>query len=545
MADSPDIPFVDEHVASLPKDMREELALRGRTDLYFFAKGILGYKDMTPECHGLACRFIQTNPAQFKLILWPRDHFKTSCLTIGGTLQTVVADSEQRCLIRNEVALNAQRFLKTIQQHVEGNRIFRALYPEMVPKDLKKVRWNNSELDFPRQGQYPEPSISAAGIGTATTSQHYTDITDDDPISEDAVKSELVMQEAVDRIKSVDALLAPNGKHKLIGTRWTFADVYTWYEKKYQGRMARFIRGAIEDGKPIFPGRFSIGPEPGKKDLVAIRQAAGEYLWSCNYMNNPRNPDVQDLNVEDLRFWEWNAAGDRVILHGKDGEVIDTWRLDELDVTITIDPAPPESKTLNSDRNSVSVVGISPRNQMIVLEATAKRCTPLELIDDLVMFTKRYGPRKIGIQKVTYEYSLKYFLKQRAEAEGIYSRIVPVAPGGKKKPHVRGLQPIMATGRLFIHATQMVLRQELSDYPLGEHDDTVDALALQLQLAKGQLSPENQSKINNEMKRIVSSYHRIDEETLRQRLSLDPEEEIDFDIAQMMFGGDIQEVRIS
>lgn len=541
MTTNPDIPFVDETVASLPTDMREELALRGRTDLYFFAKGVLGFSDMAPNCHGPACRFITQNPAQYKLVLWPRDHFKSSVLTIAGTLQKVIQNPELRCLIRNEVATNANRFLRTIRQHAEGNRVFRALYPEIIPKDTKRVRWNDSELDFARKGHYPEPTISAAGITSTTTSQHFNHITDDDPISESAVKSDLEMTEAINRLKGVDALLIDPERdtHWLIGTRWSFADVYSWYEKAYRPRLARFIRGAIEDGEPIFPERFSLNT------LAHTRTVVGEYRWSCNYMNNPRNPDIQDLNIEDLRYWEWDAAGDRVILHDAAGQVCDTWRLDELDVTITVDVAPPESKTTNSDRNSIAVCGVSPRNQVVVLESWTTRCTPTELIDQLVMFTKRYGPRKIGIEKATYQYSLKYFLSQRTSAEGLYSRIEPVAPGGKNKPHVRGLQPLMATGRLFIHSTHMILRQEMADYPLGEHDDAVDALALQLQLMKGQLSPEFQAQLKNEERKIMSHIFRPDDETIRRAMDLDPEEPIDFQEASMVFGRGIQEVPIA
>ena len=534
MADQ-DIPFVDEHVAQLPTEMREDLAALGRSDLFFFAKGILGYKDMAVNCHRPACRFINTNPAQFKLILWPRDHFKSSALTIAGTTQKVIQNPEKRNLIRNEVATNAQRFLRTIRTHAEGNRIFRALYSEVIPKDMKRVRWNDSELDFVRKGHYPEPTISAAGITSTSTSQHFNHITDDDPISEEAVKSELVMQESINRIKGVDALMIDpeHDTHWLVGTRWTFADTYSWYEKAFRSRMARFIRGAIEDGEPIFPERFSL------KKLQEIRDVVGEYRWSCNYMNNPRNNEIQDLNIEDLRFWRWNEAGDRVELFTPDGVVCDSWRLDELDVTITVDPAPAE--TITSDRNAISVVGVSPRNQMVVLESFAERCTPLTLIDKLVAFTKRYGPRKIGIEKATYQMSLKWFLQQRAEAEGIYSRIEPLKPGGKGKPHVRGLQPLMAVGRLYINPSHMILRSEMADYPLGEHDDAVDCLALQLQLMKGQLSPEHAAKLNKEVSNIVAGYHGVGSAQVREALDLDPEEEVDRDLAYAMFGSRIGE----
>lgn len=529
MADQ-DIPHIDEHVSQLPADLREDLAERGRRDLYFFAKGVLGYKDMTVACHGPAARFLDGNPAQFKLVLWPRDHFKSSAVTIGGTMQKVVQDVEGRVLIRNEVATNAQRFLRTIRSHAEGNRIFRALYSDVIPKNTKSVRWNDSELDFARKGQYPEPTVSAAGITSTSTSQHFTHITDDDPISEEAIKSELVMSEAINRIKGVDALMDPNkGSHWLVGTRWSFADTYSWYEKTFKGRMARYIRGAIEDGKPIFPERFTM------EKLAAIMTTVGPYRWSCNYMNNPRNAEVQDLNVDDLRFWRYNAAGDKVELFGRDGTVTDTWRLDELDVTITVDPAPAE--TVNSDRNAISVAGVSPRNQLIVLEAWGMRCTSLELINTLLGFIKRYGPRKVGIEKAVYQMSLQWFLKDAAEKQGLYTRVEPLKPGGKGKPHVRGLQPIMATGRLYVHPSQLLLRQEMADYPLGEHDDVVDCLALQLQLMKGQLSPEYAARLKKEEARIISEIRgagRSDED-VRRALDLDPEEEIDRELAQGLF----------
>ena len=534
-----DIPFVDEHVAALPADLRKDLAEKGRSDLYFFAKGILSYRDMAVGCHRPACRFLNTNPAQFKLILWPRDHFKSSVVTIGGTMQRVVQNPESRSLIRNEIATNAQRFLRTIRQHAEGNRIFRALYSEVIPKDMKKVRWNDSELDFIRQGQYPEPTVSAAGITSTSTSQHFTHITDDDPISEEAIKSDLVMQEAINRIKGVDALMDPNhGSHWLVGTRWSFADTYSWYEKTFKGRMARYIRGAIEDGLPMFPERFTL------EKLAAIRDTVQEYRWSCNYMNNPRNSEIQDLNVEDLRFWRWNESGDRVLLFDRSGQVCDNWRLDELDVTITVDPAPAE--TITSDRNAISVVGVSPRNQMVVLESFAERCTPLVLIDTLIAYTKKYGPRKIGIEKATYQMSLKWFLKDRAEAEGIYSRVEPLRPGGKGKPHVRGLQPIMAVGRLYIPPGALLLRQEMADYPLGEHDDAVDALGLQLQLMKGQLSPEYLGKMKAEENKILKSIHSFhpEEAQMRAALDLDPDEPFDPEMAQAMFGSAITESQL-
>jgi len=56
---------------------------------------------------------------------------------------------------------------------------------------------------------------------------------------------------------------------------------------------------------------------------------------------------------------------------------------------------------------------------------------------------------------------------------------VPVKPGGRASPH-RGLQPVAATGHLYILTHSHGVRTELSEYPLGRYDDEADALALQL-----------------------------------------------------------------
>ena len=44
-----DIPFLDPEVASLSRDIRADLAEQGRNDLFFFAKGVLGYHIMNSK----------------------------------------------------------------------------------------------------------------------------------------------------------------------------------------------------------------------------------------------------------------------------------------------------------------------------------------------------------------------------------------------------------------------------------------------------------------------------------------------------------------
>ncbi len=494
-----DLPLLDENLAQAPADLRHDLAVAASNDLYFFAKGILGYRDMTEACHGPFCTFLDKHPARFKLALQPRGHYKTSVGTVSRPLQKLTQNAEHRILIANETAENAEGFLGAIKNHVEGNRRFRALYSGLIPPDIRKVKWSQHALEFKREGSYVEPSISAIGMTGAWTSRHYTHIDFDDPISEEAAKSERVMQDVITRISKVFSLMTDveNDTFDLIGTRWAFYDVYSYMVQWLGEEMAQFVRGAIEDGQPIFPQKFSLGR------LATIRDAPtmGEYSFSCQYMNNPRNVELQDFNVQDLRFWRWSRDEANVVLYASDGTIHEIVPVEKLDITVTVDLAPAEKIT--SDRNAVTVTGTTTFGDVIVLEAWARRCTPLELIDKLFGVKQRYTPRVFGIESVGYQKAFKYFLTAEATRREAYLNIFEIKAIGKKEIRIRGLQPIAATGHLYIDPRQHELRNEFADFPLGQYDDLVDSLSMHLQLWRGPVSAKRWNKVTEERHRLL------------------------------------------
>lgn len=476
--------MLDETVAQLPQDLRKDLATAASNDLFLFAHGVLQYQDMTTRTHGALCRFMDTNPARFKHVEMPRDHLKTSVVTIGNNMRRITQNPNQRILLINETSTNAERFLSAMRQHAESNRIFRALYSDIIPKDTKvSKQWNNKELRFNREWIGPEPTIDTMGMTGAVTSRHFTHIAIDDPISEDAVKSELVMRDTINRITKVMTLMVDPSKDTfdLVGTRWAFADVYRHFMRLYRGKMALFIRGAIEDGEPLWPERFSL------ETLAQMRADMGEYAFSCLMMNNPRNNEVQDFNIQDLRFWEWADKDEDVVrLFRPDGSTMDM-ALNAFDIMVAVDPAAAE--TTKSDRNAIVTVGTTKLGDVIVLDTFAKRCSPLDVIEHLFWLRKRFHPRVWGIEGVAYQKVLKTFLRAEASRRGEWFNVQELKPGGRGKPHIKGLQPVAATGHLYINATQHVLRNELADWPLGEHDDVADALALSMQMWRGIASP--------------------------------------------------------
>ena len=480
-----DLPLLDDSITQLSADVREDIAELARGNLFLMAK-ILGNNDITKACHGPMCAFLDRNPSRFKLVMMPRGHFKTSVATISRVTQKITQNAEVRIMLANETHTNSQRFLSSIRSHMESNQIFRALFSDMIPKDFKKTIWNQNEIRVNRQGHYPEPTVDTIGMTGAMTSRHFNHITFDDCISEEAAKSERVMEDVIGRMTKIISLMvnAEEDTYDLIGTRWAFHDVYSYMMAAYGGDLARYIRGAVENDTPIFPERFSL------ETLSRIRSQPniGEYVFSCQYMNNPRNPELQDFNIEDLRYWRWSGNGEDVVLYDRNGEIHKIVAKDDLDITVAVDLAPAEKVT--SDRNAVVVTGVTADGDAVVLDVFAKRCTPLELMEELFRVQQVYRPRVIGIEGVAYQKAFKYFLKSECDRRGIWMSVVELKAVGKKETRIRGLQPVAATGHLYIHPRQHTLRNEMADFPLGEHDDTIDALAYHLQLWRGLMSTE-------------------------------------------------------
>lgn len=497
-----DLPNLDGDLTREPEDVRQDLAEAFSRDLFMFNRGVLGYKDLTEDCHGPLCTWHDQNPSRFKLTLIPRGHLKTSCLTIGKTMQRVVRNPENRILLANEVSKNSERFLQAIKAHADTNKRFRTLYSHLIPDESKRrTSWSQTELTFNRKGIYTVPTIDTVGMTGAMTSRHYTHLMIDDPISLEAAQSKIVMMDVITRLSTLLSLMDRPGEDSfdLIGTRWAYFDVYTHFMQWFGEKMAKYIRAAVEDNIPIWPERFSL------ETLATIRDdpAVGEYMFSCNYMNSPRDSGVQDFNVQDLKFWRWSTDEESVILYARTGEVEEVVDIADLDIITTVDVRYGEQK-LTGDRDAVVTTGTTNSGNAIVLSTWANRKTPLDLVDHLLWTVRRFNPRVIGIQKAGYEMSLKYHLQAALEREMLYANVVPVRPGGPGKPHIRGLQPVAATGHLYILPTQHVLRNELAEYPLGQHDDVADALALQQQLWRGLLSAERMERYRKSERQLLA-----------------------------------------
>src|SRR5256885_10586508 len=123
-----------------------EYRARAQNDLYFLASVVWGYGELVPMtigAHGLLCKFIERqtgvpalDTAKYRKIELGRGWGK-STVARAYAMQRLLRDPNTAILLANEREQTAADFLAEIKSHFESNAFFRALFPDIVPENVK------------------------------------------------------------------------------------------------------------------------------------------------------------------------------------------------------------------------------------------------------------------------------------------------------------------------------------------------------------------------------------------------------------------------
>jgi len=425
----------------IPEEARNEstrlrIADLAKRSTYAMA-GVVGFCDITPRLHLDMCRWID-NGARRKLGLVPRDHLKTSIWTIANSVKRIAADPNIRILIGNETATNASHFLRRIEAVFERNSLFQWLFPELIPDPTRRTKWSETEMLIPRTVDYPESTVETIGVGGAVVSRHYKVIKLDDLVGKEASESPEVMKKTIDWYQYAESLLErPSDEIQLYGTRWAWDDLYSWSER-HERNLDLFFRSVYHgNGEPIWPERFDA------QSLDDLRHKIGTFKFSCQYLNQPSDPESSSFREAWLRFYE--RLGDE-IYNPNTGTRL---RIDALRRFIRCDPA--ISEKAGAARSAIIVDGVANDERVYVLEAWCRRCQPFEMIEKIFEFWEQYQPDAVGIEAVAYQRILKPVIERECERRGIWINVVEVKPDTRERKmnRIRGkLQPALERGLL-------------------------------------------------------------------------------------------------
>ena len=415
------------------------LRKRAKNDLFFLCRGPLEYDKLSRHLHGDLIAWMQKRRnSQYKMILLPRGHYKSTVSTIGESVQIALPNDagvedhpfhlgpNVKVLLAHEVRETASKFLYEITAAFTRKPMLMALFPECIP--ARKIdRMNKWELELPRSQYHKEATFSTIGTGGAAQGGHYHKLKLDDLVGEKARDSEPTMATSVSWFDNINSLLTEFDIDgwDLIGTRWAYSDVYSRamnmygialeesvtncipkreLEKYANGLLRVYARGAIEGGSPIFPEKFSLGR------LATIQK--NPIIWATQYANNPIASGLTEFNWP-LQFY--TVSPDMRTITYNDGEYINNIPVSMLDVYVLVDPSMGEDNI--ADPTGIMVVGIDPKFNLFVLETIKDRLLPPKFVDEIFRLQNKWRPKKFAIEEGNFAGIYKYWIQEKSASD--------------------------------------------------------------------------------------------------------------------------------
>lgn len=457
------VELTDEMLGSIET---ERFFIQNRLD--YLCQTYLNFKDWD-ICHDDLLDWLQESKKDKKLILMPRGHLKSSVLTVGLSIQHLLENPDVKILLASAVWDNARSFLSEIKEYLST----KSRLPRVYGRFESNV-WNQDAIRIrQRKGAGKTDTIQTAGIDKALTGQHYDIIIADDLVNRQTISTEEQRMKVKKFYSDLQDLLEPNGTMYLIGTRWHDGDLYGMILKNQAEKFDIYKQGATKDGtmegEVIFPKKFSNAKLQELREGKNTDEAMGDYEFFCQYFNEPINTDSQHFKPP-VRFW--TELGDNAT-H-----------------TITVDLA--ISEKTSADYSVVMDCALTRANQLCVVEYWRKRAEPSEVLERIFEYVLKYRCKRVGIEGVAYQRAMVNLVLDEQRKRNIFFEVIPILHSKDKFSRIIALQPRWQTGNLLVKQGMVELEEELARFPVSEHDDVADALAMQLSVIQpmGLLRPK-------------------------------------------------------
>jgi len=418
--------------------------------------------------------------AGFKIliIMVPPRHGKSEEVTINFPSWYLGRNPDKEVITASYSAELALDFGSKARNLVDSQE-YQNIFPQvrLRPDEKSKAKWKTGQ-----GGSY-----TAVGIGGAVTGRGADVLNIDDPLkNREEANSEVIRNKQWEWFTSTAyTRLEPNGVVVLILTRWHLDDlagrILINPELAKVTKVICLPAIALEDEKYRKKGEALWADKYDLTALEQIKNTIGVYDWSALYQQNP----VLTENQEFKQDWFKYRSREEV-------ERLDTRNF------LTID-------TAMSDKTSSDYTGFCEnyidRENKWNIAGYRMRFNPKDLVDYLFTIHERRNFEKIGIEKTAFTVGLQSYLDEEMRKRNKFLPIVELEHRQtQKETRIRGLIPRYSSKSVY-HITGECkdLENELLTFPKSMNDDTMDALAYQLQIAES--GPEYDTKIKTQINR--------------------------------------------
>lgn len=398
---------------------------------------------------------------------YPRGFAKTTCLQLGISFSCVNGMDEFIVLIEKTYT-EAAEVLEAIREEFQINDEILRVYGDLTKINAKGNEQSNirdSAGDFFVNGV----RLRAKGFDTpirGLKSRHsrptrviLDDIESDEHIDNVDQRSKYLNNYIKGVIPAVDN---DTGKIKMFGTILHDDSLLATLIRNHNGKV---YAAWDEDRVLLWPSNWTVEKLEQKREEMRISDK-GDAGFYQEYFNQPISEEDQVFRREMFRYFK----------------MLDLPKIKEKAYRIytLVDPA--ISKKTTADFTAIVTVLVDYLNRVFVLEITRARLDPMETIRAIFAHYERWQPTYVGIETVSYQKALKYFIDEQKKLENSSVRsmtVIEIKPITDKITKIKKMQPKYAIGNIYHNSDDVntpVLEQELLRFPKAAHDDIIDAL---------------------------------------------------------------------
>lgn len=435
------------------------------------------------------------------LDLWAREHFKSSIITFGLSVQNILSDPNITIGIFSHTRPIAKAFLGQIKREFETNTFLKGLFPDVLYTNPQREspKWSLDDGIIVKRNSNPkESTVEAWGlVDGQPTSKHYGLMVYDDVVTKESVSTPEMIAKVTESFGLSMNLAGKDSRKRYVGTRYHQNDTYKTVLDR--GTATPRIYPATDDG--------TVTGSPvllSQKNLDDKFRDMGSYIFSAQMLLNPMADKAMGFKKEWLEFFSILRKSEK-------------WNF-----YVLVDPA--SKKKLSSDYTVIVVIGLAPDGNYYLVDGIRDRMNLTERTNKVFEFVKAWKPLKVGYEEYAMQCDIEH-IKYVQEQEGYRFMIIALGGSMAKNDRIRRLVPLFENRRFYLPYKMLFvsvdgkavdfiyefINNEYDSFPVCLHDDMLDCISRILDSDLSAKAPLNSEPVPLSIASApVKEYHPFD-----------------------------------
>ncbi len=436
----------------------------GRNDRFF----LLGCLMMRPDvlekdwCYA-RCREVEASPDGW-LDLWSRFHYKSTIITLAGTVQEILRNPDVTIGILSYNKPVAHKFVDQIRRALETPELAR-LYPDILWDKPPRLNWSTQGgLIVKRRSNPKEPTVSGSGLvdGQPIGMHYVLRIYDDVVVPASVSTPEQIVKTTEAWELSLALGTEDGGRSWYAGTRYHPDDTYS----------AILSRGTLKERRRLCVDDDGNPTMMTKAALDNLRRDMGPGTWAAQMLQNPVAAGVRMFKDEWLLFYSLEVPLDYA----------------KMTRCIIIDSA--NAKKKDSDFTTMLVMGRAADGCWYLLDGVYDRLDLAQRTRALFGLVRGWWPLKNVWWEQQGAMSDVAHVRLEMNREMFHFQITELHHSVPKQDRIGRLVPEFEQGKIILPRALLkrrvdgttvdlvkVFRDQYGAYPIVRHDDFIDCLA--------------------------------------------------------------------